>query len=206
MNRTLKLLMFSDIFVLTGAGLIEPIMAIFIKENLIGGTIFSAGLASTIFLLTKCFVQLPFSRYVDKHDNKIKWLITGTVLMAIVPFIYSFAEHINIIYIAQLIQGIGSGLMYPTWLGLWSRNLDKDQESYQWTVYSTVQSIGAALSAAVGAAIAATLGFKYTFLLVGVMSMMGCGVLFMLEKRKKAKLDRIVERESMSFHLKRKIH
>ena len=53
MNRTIKLLMFSDIFVLTGFGLIEPILAIFIKENLVGGTIFAAGLASMIFLVTK---------------------------------------------------------------------------------------------------------------------------------------------------------
>ena len=45
MNRTIKLLMISDIFVITGFGLIDPILAIFIKENLTGGTIFAAGFA-----------------------------------------------------------------------------------------------------------------------------------------------------------------
>lgn len=94
MNRTIKLLMISDIFVLTGFGLISPILAIFIKDNLIGGTIFAAGLASTLFLITKSVIQLPFSRYVDKHDDTKRWLILGTLFISIVPFIYIFSNHI----------------------------------------------------------------------------------------------------------------
>jgi DHA1 family quinolone resistance protein-like MFS transporter len=59
MNRTIKLLMISDIFVLTGFGLIQPILAIFIKEGVAGGTIFTAGVASTLFLVTKSLVHSP---------------------------------------------------------------------------------------------------------------------------------------------------
>src|SRR3989338_11595327 len=105
MNRVIKLLMFSDIFVSTGFGLIEPILAIFIKENMIGGTIFAAGLASTLFLITKSIVQLPFSKYVDSHDDKVKWLMIGTFLIGMVPFIYIFARSISFIYVAQVIYG-----------------------------------------------------------------------------------------------------
>ena len=117
-NRTIKLLMLSDIFIATGFGLTDPIVAIYIKENLTGGTIFAAGLASTIFLVTKSVVQLPFSRYVDGHDDKIRWLIIGTFLIALVPFIYILANDIKYIYFAQLLHGLGSGLAFPTWLGL----------------------------------------------------------------------------------------
>ena len=92
MNRVIKLLMISDIFVITGFGLIEPILSIFIKENLIGGSVFAAGLASTLFLVTKSVVQLPFSKYVDDHDNKIKWLIVGTFVIAI-DFISCVSEY-----------------------------------------------------------------------------------------------------------------
>jgi len=35
MNKTLKILIISDIFVFSGFGLIGPILAIFIKDNLI---------------------------------------------------------------------------------------------------------------------------------------------------------------------------
>ena len=36
MNRTVKLLILSDIFILTGFGLITPILAIFIKDDIVG--------------------------------------------------------------------------------------------------------------------------------------------------------------------------
>ncbi len=183
MNRTIKLLMLSDIFVLTGFGLIEPILAIFIKENLVGGTILAAGLASTIFLVTKCLVQLPFSRYVDQQENKVKWLVVGASLVTLVPFIYIFANHVYFIYAAQFLMGIGSGLVYPTWLGLWSTNLDKQHQSFEWSLYSTLTGLGTAATAAIGAAIAEYIGFIYTFALVGIMSLWSCLILLGLENK-----------------------
>jgi len=183
MNRTIKLLMISDIFLMTGFGLIDPILAIFIKENLIGGTIFAAGLASTLFLITKCAVQLPFSKYVDNHKDKVKWLIVGTFLISIVPFIYIFAKNVTFIYLAQVLHGFGSGLVYPTWLGLWSTHLDKKHESFEWSLYSTLTGLGIAFTATIGAAIAEFVGFVYTFVFVGIMSLISCFILFGLERK-----------------------
>lgn len=200
MNKTIKLLIFSDIFVLTGFGLIEPILAIFIKENLIGGTIFAAGLASTLFLLTKCLVQLPFSKYVDNHNEKVKWLILGTALVAVVPFIYLFANHINFIYAAQIVYGVGAGLAYPVWLGLFSTNLDMKHESFEWSVYSTFTGLGTAATAAIGAAISEFVGFTYTFLFVGIMSIIGCMILFNLGKK-----DGKKKIKTSDYHKKRKM-
>jgi MFS family permease len=188
MNRKLKLLMISDVFVLTGFGLIEPILAIFFKENLIGGTIFAAGIASTIFIVTRSIIQLPFSRYVDDHENKVRWLIIGTFIIATVPCIYIFSKSIIHIYAAQVIYGVGAGLAYPTWLGLWSINLDRKHESFEWSLYSTLTGLGTAATAAIGAAIAEFFGFRYTFAMVGIMALVGCAILFWLEK-KHAKLD-----------------
>jgi MFS family permease len=201
MNRTLKLLMLSDIFVLTGFGLIEPILAIFIKENLAGGTIFAAGMASALFLITKCLIQLPFSRYIDRHDDKVKWLILGTLLISMVPFIYVYADHINFIYIAQIVYGLGSGFAYPTWLGLWTTHIDSKHESFEWSLYSTLTGLGTAATAAIGAAIAQFIGFTYTFMLVGAMSLLGCFILFGLEK-KQVTMTRI---ELHHYHKKRKL-
>jgi hypothetical protein len=88
MNRILKILMVSVTLGSTGFGLVQPVLAIFIKDNLVGGTILAAGVASMMFLVTKSAVQLPFSRYVDNQQNRVKWLLAGTVLVTIVPFVY----------------------------------------------------------------------------------------------------------------------
>ena len=201
MNRTIKLLMLSDIFVLTGFGLISPILAIFIKENLIGGTIFAAGLATALFVITKSLVQLPFSRYVDCHDEKIKWLILGTVLISIVPFLYVFSTHIYYIYLAQVIYGVGSGFAYPTWMGLWSTHLDRKHESFEWALYSTLVGLGAAVAACVGAAIADFSNFNFTFMLTGTLSLVGCFILIGLEKNQE-KLEKI---KTEHYHRLRKM-
>ena len=200
MNKTIKLLMISDIFLISGLGLIAPILAIYIKENLTGGTIFSAGFASTLYLVTKCIVQLPFSKYVDIHDDKVKWLMLGALITSIVPFGYIFSTNIQHIYLIEIMYGIGSGLAFPTWLGLWSVNLDKKQESYEWSLYSTLTGLGTALTAAVGAAIANYFGFKTTFLLVGIISLIGWSILFGLEV-KKEKLSKI---KNIHYHKQRK--
>jgi predicted MFS family arabinose efflux permease len=185
MNTTIKVLMLSDMFVLTGFGLIDPILAIFIKENLIGGTILAAGVASMLFLVTKSMLQLPFSRYVDRHDDKKKLLIMGTFLISVVPFMYIMARDITAIWMAQILYGIGSGMAYPTWLGLWSTHLDTRHESFEWSLYSTATSLGIGVVAIIGATIAEFVSFTYVFLLVGALSFMGCMSLFALERKEK---------------------
>jgi len=182
MNKTMRLLMLSDIFVLTGFGLIQPILAIFINGDVTGGTVLTAGLASTIFLVTKSLVQLPFGRYIDSHARKTRWLMVGTMLMASVPILYLSADSIYQIYLAEAIYGLGSGLAYPTWLGLWSTNMDKGKESFQWSIYSTSTGLGTAATGTLGAAIASVMGFKATFLFAGLMCILGCATLLILER------------------------
>jgi hypothetical protein len=89
MNRTTILLLISDVFVLTGFGLVQPILAIFIKENLVGGTIFAAGISSMIFIIAKSIIQLPLSNIVDTHQRsfRLRILMVGTFLEVAVPFI-----------------------------------------------------------------------------------------------------------------------
>ena len=184
MNRTMKLLLLSDIFVLTGFGLIQPILAIYINDGgVTGGTMLTAGMASALFMLTKSLVQLPFGHYVDSQAGKERWLILGTLLMAAVPIIYLSANCIDHIYLAELIYGLGSGLAYPTWLGLWSVNLDPGRESFQWSIYHTSTGMGTASTATAGAAMASQVGFSATFLLAGLLCIVGCLVLLILERR-----------------------
>jgi DHA1 family quinolone resistance protein-like MFS transporter len=187
MNRVTKLLLISDIFLVSGFGLIEPILSIFIKDSLLGGEIYAAGFASMLFLLTKSFIQLPFSKFVDKHDHNIRWLILGTVCTAMVPFFYIFATRVEHIYVAQVLYGIGAGLAYPTWLGLWSTHLDRHHESYEWSLYSTLTGLGTAGAAAIGAVLVQWIGFRPTFSIVGLFALSGCFVLFFLQSQEQKK-------------------
>ena len=188
MNRTILLLTTSDITVLTGFGLIDPILAIFIEKNVVGGSVFTAGIASSIFLITKSLTQLPFSLHIDRISDhaKRRWLLASTACITTVPFLYVSAHHVSMIFLAQFFLGLGSGFAYSAWLGLWSTHLDKGRESFEWSLYSTLVGLGTAAAAAIGAAIANRFGFPAVMFGAGTLSLLGCGVLFVLLRQHSA--------------------
>ena len=182
MNRTLKLLMLSDVFVFSGFGLIAPILSIFIKDNLIGGTILAAGIASAIFLITHSILQIAFA-YKFNPKDRLWMLHVGTALIAIVPFGYIFSTHIYHIYAIQFIYGIGASFAYPSWYSLFSANLEKGKRGYQWSIYNSSVGIGTAITAAAGAWLAEETTFELVFILTGAISIIGLVILFWLDKK-----------------------
>ncbi|MEK6833473.1 MAG: MFS transporter [Nanoarchaeota archaeon] len=182
MNRTLKLLMISDIFVISGFGLISPILAIFIKDNLIGGTIFAAGIASMIFLITQSLLQILFAYKFNPKDRL--WMIwVGTGLMVLVPFGYIFSTHIYHIYFVEFIFGVGAAFAYPSWSSLFTANLEKGKRGFQYSIYSSSVGLGTAATAGVGALLAEKIGFQLVFILTGILAIIGLFILFKLEKK-----------------------
>jgi len=182
MNRTLKLLIISDIFVFGGMGLVSPILAIFIKDNLVGGTIIAAGVASMIFLITHSLLQLLFAYKFNPRDRL--WMIwVGTALIALVPFGYIFSTHIYHIYLVEFIFGIGAAFAYPSWSSLFTSNLEKGKRGFQYSIYSSSVGIGTAITAGVGALLAEKTSFQLVFGLTGLLAIIGLLILFKLDRK-----------------------
>ncbi len=201
MNKKLKLLIFSDILILSSFGLIAPIFAIFIL-GLEGGSIIAAGLATTIFWVVRSSVQLPLSRYlIDKHRFKTKLLLVGTFLIVTVPFIYIVDRNVYVIFFAQAVYGLGAALAYPSWFSLFTTYLDKRQKGFQYSVWNTGVGLGVATAAFFGATIAETFGFVPLFIFVGLMALSGFFIIIALDKiemkeyREKEKIRKQKERE-----------
>lgn len=182
MNKTLRLLIISDIFVFSGFGLISPILAIFIKDNLVGGTILAAGIASTIFLITHSLLQIFFA-YKFNPKDRLWMLWLGTALITLVPFGYIFSTQIYHLYIVQFIYGIGAAFSYPSWSSLFTANLEKGKRGFQWSIYNSSVGIGTAITAGLGALIAEKTDFRIVFILTGLMAIVGLLILFKLEKK-----------------------
>ncbi len=180
-NKQLLLLILSDILILSSFGLIAPIFAVFIKDNLIGGSLITAGLATTIFLAVKSVVQLPLSWYIDNERHKTKLLVLGTFLIIIVPFIYIFAKSVYMIFFAQVIYGFGAALAYPTWFSLFTKYMDKKHKGFEYAIWSTGVGVGTAVTAFIGAEVADLFGFKILFLAVGVFAFLGFLLLIVLD-------------------------
>ncbi len=204
MKRTLYLLILSDIFILSGFGLISPILAIFINTDLIGGSILAAGIAISIFWTIKSLLQLPLSMYIDTKRKKKGFLILGTCIISIVPFIYFFSKSVFHIYLAQTLYAMGAALAYPTWLSLFTINVDKKHRGFEWSVWSTCVGLGVGLSAFIGGNLTELIGFRNVALITGVLAIIGFSILFFIGKNNQDKINpNIMINQRRMKHLKK---
>jgi len=157
-------------------GLINPIFAIFITDQIAGATIATVGFAATINLLVRAALQMPVARYVDRHKGEkddFKFMVAGSTLISIVPFAYFFITTPLHLYLAQAVLGIGGALANPGWYAIFTRHIDKNKEGTEWTLENIGVGLAAAGTAAVGGIFVQHFGFHNLFLVVGVISLLG---------------------------------
>ncbi len=183
MNKVVKILILSDIAVLGAAGFINPIFAIFVNEQIIGGSIAVAGLSASIYIIIKSIFQIPIGRYVDedrKDKNDFWFMVVGSILIAVVPFMYAYSLYPWHIYVLQAIAGLGAAMAFPTWMALFTRHIDKFHEGYEWGVYNTVTGLAAGVAAVAGGFLAEEYGFNFIFYLAGAVTLLGAAILFII--------------------------
>ena len=171
----------SDIVVLGATGFINPIFAVFVNDQIIGGSIGVAGIAAAIFLLVKSIFQIPIGRYVDedkKDKNDFWFMIVGSLMIAVVPFMYIYSLYPWHVYVLQAIAGFGSAMAFPTWMALFTRHLDNTHEGYEWGIYDTLTGLSAGVAAVIGGLLADIYGFNFIFYLVGITTIIGTAILF----------------------------
>ncbi len=179
-NDVIRFLTYSDLLMLSGWGIASPILAVFFTDNIKGGSVVLAGLATTAYLLTKSVIQIPVARYIDLRRGELDdfWvMITGSLIVALCAFLYIFVTLPWQVIAVQILYGVGTALSFPAWQAIFTRHIDRRQEGSEWSIYFTATDIGAALAAALGGLMAQQLGYKSVFILVGIFSL--CGTFFL---------------------------
>src|SRR4030067_3652204 len=129
-NKVIEYLTFSDILIMSGWGLISPIIAVFFTEQIIGGSVQLAGFASAAYFLTKSIVQIPVARYIDLRRGEwddYKVMIAGSLLITLSAFLYIFIKYPWQVFVVQIIYGVGGAFSYPSWLAIFTRHIDKKE-------------------------------------------------------------------------------
>lgn len=185
-NPVIKALIFSDILILSGFGLISPIFAVFITNQIKGGSVEVAGLAATIYLVSKSLGQIPVAEYIDKikgERDDFQLMLWGSVCFSLVPFLYLFLTTPGQLYLVQLLYGLATALTFPSWMAIFTRHIDSEKEGLEWGTYFTLTDLGGALAATVGGVLAQNFGFKPVFALVGIISLLGSLSLLAIKAR-----------------------
>ena len=166
-------MIFSDLFLNSGWGLIGPILAIFIVKNIQGGDVRVAGIAVGIYLIVKSVLQIPIAHYLDlNHGEKDDYytLFIGTFLTALTPIIFIFATISWHIYIAQIIHAVGMAMAIPSWYAIFGRHIPKNREAFCWGLDSSALGLGAGITGIIGGTIAQAFGFVPLFIGVSVLN------------------------------------
>lgn len=198
-NNLIKILTFSDVIILSGWGLTNPLFAVYITEQIRGGSLEMVGMGTAVYLVVRSLLQLPFAKLIDSVKGEIDdfaLMATGSLLMSTVPFLFFFAtESIHIILLQGLL-GFSSAMVSPSWLAIFTRHIDKNIEAEEWGIYNSMVGMGAAATGALGGFMAEKFGLRPLFLIVGVITLVGVSFLFFVyqdlrleERRLKAKSE-----------------
>ena len=177
-NKVIKVMIASDVALLTGFGFIVPIFAIFISQKItVGDTneaALVAGFSMGIYWAVKSILQIPFGKYLDKvkgEKDDLWFVVIGNILTALAVFGYIFSYFPWHIYLCQGIYSLGMAMNIPGWCAIFTRHIDKGREAFEWSTRSTFIGIGAAISGALGGVIASKFGFNVLFIGVGIFAL-----------------------------------
>lgn len=172
-NHTIKILTLSEFLLNAGFSFFAPIFAIFVTRQIPGGTLETIGFAAAITQIVKSVLEIPIARYLDKNHGEYDdfySLVTGRAFLMVIPFMYMFISSIPMLYFVSALMGIGLALSVPPWNAIFTRHIDKLQENMEWSFVSVSIGISGAAATALGGIVAETYGFKYVFLLGGILA------------------------------------
>lgn len=183
-NKIIKVLVGSDVFLLTGMGFLAPIFAIFINEKIVtdpAEAVKIAGFSTAIYWGIKSLLEIPIGNYLDKNHGErddVIFVILGNLIATFSVFGYMFASTPSHIYFIQLLYGIGMAMNIPAWTAIFTRHIDKGKEAFEWAARSTVVGIGAGIAGALGGILAANFGFTLLFVFSGFFVLFSSLLLF----------------------------
>jgi len=143
----------------------------------------AAGAATSIYMITKAIFQIPCGKFISKIGEK-KVLLIGNGLIVMVFLGYYLMTSTTHLYLINALYGFGAALAFPSWYAVFSRNISKGKEAYEWSVYEFFTNTGPGIAAFVGGIIAQIIGFKNLFLGCFFISGAGYVLLFTSFNRK----------------------
>jgi len=187
-SKIVKTLIISDFFLNLGWGLLAPVFAIFILQNIVADNALKAaevaGFAALCYWITKSFLEIPIGHFLDKnHGEKddFWFMVIGTLLTAVVPIGYLFSSLPWHIYFFQVIHAVGMAMTLPSWLAIFTRHIDKGREAFEWGMETTSIGMGAGIAGGFGGVMASIVGFKALFIFVSLFTIFS-GLLLLLVK------------------------
>jgi MFS family permease len=179
-GRVVKFFVLSDLFLLGGRGFVDPIFSVFIVQKVQGANLATVGIVTALYLILRSTLQIPIANYLDRtpgEKDDFMALIGGLLLAGFCPLALIFVTKVWELYAVQSLLAVAFALYFAAWPTVFSRHLDKDRISFDWSLDSTTTSLAAGITGLLGALIAEAWGFQAVFVAASVLSFVAAFVL-----------------------------
>ncbi|NUM25271.1 MAG: MFS transporter [Candidatus Buchananbacteria bacterium] len=187
-GKIIRTLIISDFFLFFAVGLLAPIFAVYILEN-IENRLEVIGYAVSCYWITRVIMVIPLSRVMDNIKGEFDeyfFMIIGTFLISAIPLFYIIASAPWHIYVLQIINGFAHSMAVPAWRIVFTNNVDKSIVGFEWSLEDVGVGIATASSAAIGAIVADRFGFNVLFGLIFLFGTISSLILLTLNKSKQS--------------------
>ena len=203
-NKIIRALIVSDFFLFFSIGLLSPIFAVFILQN-IDNKIEVIGYAVSLYWLVRGITGIPLSRLMDKMKSEMDeyyFMIIGTFITACVPLFYIVSQAPWHIYLLQIISGLANSMAVPAWRILFTNHIDSRIIGFEWSLEDVGIGVATASSATLGAFIADKFGFNILFVIIFFFGLIGTAVLLSLGQNKRSVIKELFRNRGDKVPLK----
>jgi MFS family permease len=191
-NKIIKYLILSDISFWSAWGLVNPIFAIFIVDNIQGGSVFVVGVAVSIYWILKSLLVIPIGVFLDSlpsEKDDYLFMVLGLFIASLVPLGYLVAKVPWHIYLLQAIYGISIAISVSGWRAIFTRHIDEGREATEWSMDDAAYGSGIGISGVIGGWAVSSFGFNPVFVGAGIMGLIATFILLGLKNEIKGVFD-----------------
>lgn len=176
LNRIIAGLIFADLALLAGWGLVNPIMGVFLTDHVRGGSLAAVGIAVAIFWGVRSLLQIPVATYLDRQRGEgadVHALVMGLMIGAAAAFLMPLADSVRHVYLIEFVHAVSYAFYIPAWSAVFSRHVDPEHTALEWALDRSVGGLATGAAGLLGGVVANAYGFSAVFVAAGALSLVG---------------------------------
>jgi len=180
-NGVIKRFILADLMLWAGWGLIAPIFAVFVLNQVQGATVVTLGIVAALYWILKSIIQIPVAFAIDRTTSErddYLMLVISLILGGFTAFSFILVRELWQLYLVESLHAISFALYIPAWSGMFARHLDSRHRALEYALDSAAVGIAMGVTGLVGGVLVNSLGFSAVFLIASVLCFISAIIIF----------------------------
>lgn len=175
LGRIVTALIFADLALLSGWGLVNPILSVFVTEEVSGGSLTAVGIVVAIFWFTRAVLQIPVAAYMDRtpgENDEFHIIVMGLMIAAAAAFLMPLATTVRHVYLIEFVHAVAFSFYIPAWTSIFTRHVDPQHSALEWAIDRSVSAVATGGAGLLGGIVAGMYGYNTVFAVAGILSLL----------------------------------